>query len=86
MHKPHKISNFAAELYTEKNNEKSMSSVPNFKGMTAAQAINSADATNLNLVINGSGIVTGQDVAAGKEIESGSTVVLTLHNEISGGY
>lgn len=80
------LKNATVYLYTEKNNEKSMSSVPNFKGMTAAQAINSADATNLNLVINGSGIVTGQDVAAGKEIESGSTVVLTLHNEISGGY
>lgn len=53
-------------LYTEKNNEHKEVTVPNFKGMSAAGAINSAEASNLNLELNGTGIVISQDVASRK--------------------
>lgn len=41
-------------LYTESSNERQLETVPNFKGLTAAQAINSAKSKNLNLIIDGS--------------------------------
>ena len=53
--------------------------------MSAASAVNSAEASNLNLVINGSGIVIAQDVASGKTVEQGTVVTLTLQQE-TGGY
>ena len=40
-------------LYTENSNERKTFSVPNFKGLTAAQALNSAKSKNLNLIIDG---------------------------------
>lgn len=61
------IKNYSAVyLYTEKNNEHKTTTVPNFKGMSAAGAINSAEASNLNLELNGTGIVISQDVASRK--------------------
>lgn len=73
-------------LYTENNNIKTAVTVPNFKGMSAAQAINSADSKGLNLILNGSGIVISQDTASNTEIEIGSTITLNLSKELSGGY
>lgn len=40
-------------LYTESSNERTTVSVPSFKGLTAAQALNSAKSKNLNLIIDG---------------------------------
>lgn len=73
-------------LYTENNNIKNSVTVPNFKGMSAAQAINSAKSKNLNLVLNGTGVVINQDTASGSEIEIGSIITLNLSDELDGGY
>ena len=73
-------------LYTENNNVKTSVSVPNFKGMSAAQAINSANSKNLNLILNGSGIVISQDTASGNNVEIGSVITLNLSDELNGGY
>lgn len=53
-------------LYTDAFNERNYVSVPSFKGLSAAQALNSAESKNLNLIIDGSGIVISQDVASRK--------------------
>ena len=79
------IKNSTVHLFTEKSNERTETTIPNFKGMSAASAINSAEASNLNLVINGAGIVIAQDVASGKTVEQGTVVTLTLQQE-TGGY
>jgi hypothetical protein len=58
------ISNSTIYLYTNKYNTRVFETVPSFKGLTAAQAINSAKSKNLNLIIDGSGIVISQDIAS----------------------
>ena len=73
-------------LYTENNNVKTSTTVPDFKGMSAAQAINSAESKNLNLVLNGTGVVISQDTASGSELEIGSVITLNLSDELDGGY
>lgn len=73
-------------LYTENNNIKTSTTVPDFKGMSAAQAINSANSKNLNLILNGTGVVISQETASGSEIEIGSTINLNLSTELDGGY
>ncbi|MGN1310805.1 MAG: PASTA domain-containing protein [Clostridia bacterium] len=73
-------------LYTENNNIKSSVTVPNFKGMTAAQAINSANSKGLNLVLEGSGVVISQNTASGTEVEIGSVITVNLRDELNGGY
>lgn len=73
-------------LYTENNNVKTSTSVPDFTGMSAAQAINSAKSKKLNLVINGTGIVISQDTPSNNEIEVGSVITLNLSDELDGGY
>lgn len=73
-------------LYTETNNLKSSVSVPNFIGMSAAQAINSAESKNLNLSLNGSGIVISQDTVSNSEVEIGSIITVNLSKELNGGY
>ena len=66
--------------------EKASTTVPDFKGMSALQAINSAKSKNLNLVLNGTGVVISQDTAFGNEIEVGSIITLNLSDELDGGY
>ena len=73
-------------LYTENNNIKTSVSVPNFKGMTAAQAINSANSKGLNLVLDGAGVVISQNTASGSEVEIGTVITLNLSSELNGGY
>ena len=73
-------------LYTENNSVKTSTSVPNFKGMSAAQAINSANSKDLNLVLNGTGVVISQDTASGSSVEIGSVITLNLSAELDGGY
>ena len=73
-------------LYTDANNLKTSVSVPNFNGMSAAQAINSANSKGLNLSINGSGIVISQDTASGSEVEIGTVITINLSKELDGGY
>lgn len=73
-------------LYTENNNVKTSVTVPNFKGMSAAQAINSANSKQLNIVLNGSGVVISQDTASNSEVEIGSVITLNLGDKLDGGY
>lgn len=73
-------------LYTDANNIKTSVTVPNFKGMTPAQAINSANSKGLNLSLNGSGIVISQDTASGSTVEIGTVITANLSKELSGGY
>ena len=60
--------------------------VPDFKGMNYAQVINSSQASNLNIIIDGSGTVVTQDISAGKEVEQGTAVKVTLQTETVTGY
>lgn len=53
-------------LYTSNNNVRSNTKVPNLKGMSTAQVINSIQASNLNVVLDGSGTVVSQDIASRK--------------------
>ena len=73
-------------LYTDVNNSKLSVTVPNFIGMSAAQAINSANSKNLNLRLNGSGIVISQDTVSGSAVEVGSVITVNLSEELNGGY
>lgn len=73
-------------LYTDANNEKELVTVPNLKGLSRSEAINTLKANNLNIIIDGSGIVISQDIASGKQLEKGSTVTVTMQTELSGGY
>lgn len=73
-------------LYTENSHIKTSVTVPNFKGMSAAQAINSADSKGLNLNLNGSGIVISQDTASETNVEIGTVITVNLSQELNGGY
>lgn len=73
-------------LYTENNNVKTSVTVPNFKGMTAAQALNSANSKGLNLSLDGSGVVISQNTASGSEVEIGTVITVNLSAELNGGY
>lgn len=53
-------------LYTSNNNVRSTTTVPNLKGMSAAQVINSMQASKLNVILDGSGTVVSQDIATRK--------------------
>ena len=73
-------------LYTSNNNVRTTTKVPNFKRMSSAQVINSVQASNLNVVIDGSGTVVSQDISAGKEVEQGTVIKVTLQKETATGY
>lgn len=73
-------------LYTSNNNIRSNTKVPNLKGMTSAQVINSTRASNLNVILDGSGTVVSQNITAGKEVEQGTTITVTMQTETANGY
>lgn len=73
-------------LYGSNGQNRATVEVPNFKGMTSAEAINSASSKNLNLVLDGSGVVVGQDTASGTSVEVGSVITLTLQSKLEGGH
>ena len=73
-------------LYTQSSDVKTSVTVPNFKGMSAAQAINSATSKGLNLNLNGSGIVISQDTASDSNVEIGTVITVNLSQELNGGY
>ena len=58
------VENSTVYLYTSNNNTREVTNVPNFRGMSSAQVLNSAQAANINVVLDGSGTVVSQDVAA----------------------
>ena len=73
-------------LYTSNNNVREVTKVPNLKGMSSAQVINSIQASNLNVILDGSGTVVSQDIAAGKEVEQGTVITVTMQTETASGY
>ena len=73
-------------LYTSNNNVREVTTVPNLKGMTSAQVINSIQASNLNVILDGKGTVVSQDIAAGKEVEQGTVITVTMQTETASGY
>ena len=58
------IENSTIYLYTSNNNTREVTNVPDFRGMSSAQVLNSAHAANINVALDGSGTVVSQDVAA----------------------
>lgn len=73
-------------LYTSNNNIREVTTVPNFKGMSYGQVVNSSQAARLNVILDGSGTVISQDIASETELEVGSTVTVTLQKETVNGY
>jgi len=73
-------------LYTSNNNVRTPTTVPDLKGMSYAQVVNSMQASNLNVIIDGSGTVVSQDISAGKEVEQGTAITVTLQTETVTGY
>lgn len=80
------LDNASVYLYTENNDTKTSTTVPNFQGMSAAQAINSASSKNLNIILNGTGVVISQNTASGTQVEPGSVITLNLGDKLNGGY
>jgi len=73
-------------LFTEYNNEKTSTTVPNLRGMSLAQATNSLASRNLNIVFTGSGVVMHQDIAYGTEVSQGSVITVTLRPQLVDSY
>ena len=80
------LENSTIYLYTTNNNVRTPTTVPDFKGMSYAQVLNSSQASNLNVIIDGSGSVVTQDISSGKEVEQGTAVKITLQTETVTGY
>ena len=80
------INNSTVYLYTSNNNTRESTTVPDFRGMTSSQVINSAEAANISIVLDGLGTVVSQDVTAGTKVECGSLVTVTLQQETVTGY
>lgn len=60
------LENSTIYLYTSNNNVRTPTTVPDLRGMSSAQVINSITAANLNVVLDGSGTVVSQDIASRK--------------------
>ena len=80
------IENSKIYLYTNNNNVRESTTVPDFKGMHSAQVINSAQASDICIVFDGYGTVISQDISSGTEVEKGSIVTVTLQPESVSGY
>ena len=80
------LENSTIYLYTTNNNIRLTTIVPNLKGMSSAQVINSMQAANLNVIIDGTGTVVSQNIASGKEVEQGTAVTVTMETETATGY
>ena len=80
------LENSTIYLYTANNNIRLQATVPDLKGKSSAQVINSIQATNLNVIIDGSGTVVNQNIPSGKEVEQGTVVTVTMQAETVTGY
>lgn len=65
-------------LYSTENTVRTSVTVPDLKGMTAAQATNALKSKNLNISIEGQGIVVSQDPPKDSTQEEGTIVNVTL--------
>ena len=71
------------KLYSQENNVHTSVSVPDLKGMSASQAINSLKSKNLNINIEGTGTVVSQDYAKDSTVEEGTVIKVTLQENIA---
>lgn len=74
------------KLYSTENTTRTSVTVPDLKGMTAEQAINSLKSKNLNININGTGTIISQDYAIGETVEEGTVISVTLNETLAGTY
>ena len=80
------MSKNSVPIDTANNNIRLQATVPNLKGMSSAQVVNSIQAANLNVIIDGSGTVVNQNIPSGKEVEQGTAVTVTMQTETVTGY
>lgn len=72
-------------LYTGDDTVRVSVSVPDLKGMSAEQAINSVRSKDLNIVFEGSGSqVISQDYIYGTQVEKGTIITVTMKDELEG--
>ena len=72
-------------LYTGEDTVRVSVDVPNLKGMSAEQAINSVRSKDLNIVFAGSGNqVISQDYVYGSQVEKGTIITVTMKDELEG--
>ncbi len=70
-------------LYTSEDTVRVSVSVPDLKGMSAAQAINSVRSKDLNIIFDGSGSqVISQDYLNGTQVEKGTIITVTMKDEL----
>ncbi|MCI9177854.1 MAG: PASTA domain-containing protein [Clostridia bacterium] len=72
------IKNSIIKLYTETENTRVSTAVPNLTGKNLSQVKNLLKEKNLNLSVSGSGIVVSQDPIGGTSVEEGTVVKVTL--------
>lgn len=66
------------KLYTDEDDSRVSTSVPNLKGITLAQAKIMLKAKNLNISSTGSGIIIAQDPKEGTAVDEGTIINVTL--------
>ena len=69
-------------LYTTENTVRVSTTVPNLKGLSYAQAVNSLKSKNLNISSEGIGSVISQDITANTMVEEGTVIKVRLGNDI----
>ena len=65
------LQNSTIYLYTANNNTRSSTTVPDLRGKSYSEVLNSMQSANLNVVIDGYGTVVSQDVASRKKGRTG---------------
>lgn len=71
------------KIYSEGDDARVSSSVPNLKGMSLYQATNALHSKNLNIKSSGSGKVIAQDPIVGNSVEEGTVVTVTLQEDLA---
>ena len=71
------------KLYSEENNIRTSVEVPDLKGMTSSQAVNSLKSKNLNISIEGTGVVSSQNPAKETTVEEGTVIQVTLNEDLN---
>ena len=69
------------KIYTNGNQEKVSTTIPDLKGVSYAQAKNMLQAKNLNISATGSGIVIATDPGANTTVDEGTIVNVTLQEQ-----
>ncbi len=70
-------------IYSQGNEARVSTEVPNLKGMSFSQARNSLKSKKLNINITGAGTVISQDPMAGTTVEEGTIINVTLQKQTS---